>query len=635
MTITSQTTKVVAFGDGVTTVFAYDFLIPNAASVEVIYTDLSGVDTTLLPSQYSITGLGEDVGGTVTYPLSGSPIAVGTTLTINRDAAIVQLTSLNNQGGFYPEAVEGALDYLTILLQQLGATGSRALVAPANEPDEPLVIPTIAQRALQLLGFDADGLPIAASAASAPVSSAMQPVVAASTLALGRTAFGLGAIATEGIGTGLADDGASKVRVLFPLSSVSTAQAPATTDHMRNYYTTASVTFTLARANTYFNGFGFFIDNRGGTATIAINVNDQITGTTASGQSLTVPTGYRVFIYTDAAGSGTWYLRAYPTFVAANALDSLAQQALPGGRLTLTTATPVLSSDVTAATTVYYTPYLSGRISIYNGSAWVGYTFTELSQALSDNSKSPAAAAANSVYDFFVWDDNATLRCTRGPLWSSATARGTGAGTTELVYQNGMLVNNVAITNGPAAKRGTYVGTIATNGSTQLAMTFKPAAAAGGSANRLDMWNMYNRVEVGSVERDSANSWTYGTASWRAQNNNANNSVTFVRGLDDDAISSENYQFGITGAGTEILFSVGLGLDSTTALVDGCINQASVGDSSTGLAFAFVAKYNGYPGLGRHNVAAIEYVSSSGTVTFYGDNGGVVVQAGLMFKMRM
>ena len=32
----------------------------------------------------------------------------------------------------------------------------------------------------------------------------------------------------------------------------------------------------------------------------------------------------------------------------------------------------------------------------------------ELSQALSDTTKSPAAAAANSLYDVFVWNDSGT-----------------------------------------------------------------------------------------------------------------------------------------------------------------------------------------------------------------------------------
>lgn len=53
-----------------------------------------------------------------------------------------------------------------------------------------------------------------------------------------------------------------------------------------------------------------------------------------------------------------------------------------GFRLTLTTATPVTTSDVTAATTIYLTPYLSNEIAIYGGASWAIYTSAEVSIAL-------------------------------------------------------------------------------------------------------------------------------------------------------------------------------------------------------------------------------------------------------------
>ncbi len=49
------------------------------------------------PSQYAASGFGLDAGGSVTYPVSGTPIASGTTLTIYRDVASTQPTSISNQ----------------------------------------------------------------------------------------------------------------------------------------------------------------------------------------------------------------------------------------------------------------------------------------------------------------------------------------------------------------------------------------------------------------------------------------------------------------------------------------------------------------------------------------------------------
>lgn len=73
------------------------------------------------------------------------------------------------------------------------------------------------------------------------------------------------------------------------------------------------------------------------------------------------------------------------------------------GRLTLATGTPVMANTVTAATSVFFTPYL-GNAMVYSNGANIGVTtFTELSQALSDTTLSPAAAIANSLYDMFFW----------------------------------------------------------------------------------------------------------------------------------------------------------------------------------------------------------------------------------------
>lgn len=631
MTITSQTTKVVALGDGIATVFNYSFLIPDAASVQVIYEDVTGALTTLLPAQYTITGLGLDAGGTVTYPLSGSPIAVGTSLTIARNAAIVQLTSLDNQGGFYPQSVEDALDYLTILLQQIDELFTRALVVPITEPSAPLTIPTIALRKNQFLGFDGSGLPIAGlPVSSALISAAMQPVTAAATLALARTALGLGTMATETIGAGLQDNGAGAVRVNYTPVSVSGAQAVDSTYHLKRYQATGSITFTLPKASTLWNGFGFWVDSYVGTITFAINAADQFKGSTAAGVSFTLPPGYKAFVFTDGAASGIWYVAAFQTVLSGNTVSANVGQGLPGGRLTLTTATPVLSADTTAQGTVFYTPYLSGRLPLYDGVSWVTRDFVEMSQTLADTTKSPAAGAANSVYDLFVWDDVGTLRCTRGPLWTSATARGAGAGTTELVYQNGILLNANAITNGPGAKRGLYVGTVATDGSVQCNMMFAPAAAAGGTNNRLDVWNMYNRVNVNSISRDSTDTWTYVTATMRSANNNANNRITAVFGLNEDGVRAQYHAFLINNNGG--VGTIGVGLDSTSAMSG---VPATMARTATADPVAFDAVYSGLAGQGRHFFQALEQ-GAAAIGAWCGDNAApTIVQMGLFLQGRM
>ncbi|MGE0022749.1 MAG: DUF2793 domain-containing protein [Hyphomicrobium sp.] len=167
----------------------------------------------------------------------------------------------------------------------------------------------------------------------------------------------------------------------------------------------------------------------------------------------------------------------------------------PGGRLTTQSGVPVMVTTQSAKTTIYYTPYQHRFVPLYDGARFVATDIGgELSQATTDTTKSPAAVANNDNYDLFVWDDGGTYRCTRGPKWSdgsgSATVRGTGSGSTELERVQGVLVNKHAISNGPAAQRGTYVGTVRSNGSAQIDWIIS------GTGAMLGVWNAYNRAPV-------------------------------------------------------------------------------------------------------------------------------------------
>lgn len=130
MTISTTASAVVLGGNGSTSVFTYSFICDAASTLQVIYTDTAGVQTTLTSSQYNVAlnapaaGSLHSVGGTVTYPTSGPAIANGTTLTISRTVPLVQSTSVSNQGDFYPTVVESALDNLCLEIQQVsGRTG--------------------------------------------------------------------------------------------------------------------------------------------------------------------------------------------------------------------------------------------------------------------------------------------------------------------------------------------------------------------------------------------------------------------------------------------------------------------------------------------------------------------------------
>jgi len=301
-----------------------------------------------------------------------------------------------------------------------------------------------------------------------------------------------------------------------------------------------------------------------------------------------------------------------------------------GGRLTLASGTPVMTTDQTAKTTVYFTPYNGDVIPIYDGTDMVPTQFTELSQATTDATKSPAAVAASKNYDVFVWNDSGTIRATRGPTWDSGAVagsdvvRGTGAGSTELQMVKGIWTNKNAITNGPAANRGTYVGTIRSNGSSQIDWKLGSSAASGGEAF-LGVWNMYNRVSVMPAVQDTTDSWTYQSTTIRPMNNSATNRISFVRGLDEDSVWAQN-SIGTSSSGSGDLGIAGIGLDSTTA---NAANSATTQPSAAGAANTFASLYPSYaglPGIGIHYLQCLERcVGVVAAVTFFGDEGAPTV----------
>src|SRR5579862_7647160 len=104
MTVSSTSSRINYAGNGHSTEFAFAFKVNQPADLAVVYTDATGFDYTLSPSQYTATGFGLDAGGKVTYPIpGGDPIATGTRLTIYRDVAVTQPTSLSNQGAMWPQ----------------------------------------------------------------------------------------------------------------------------------------------------------------------------------------------------------------------------------------------------------------------------------------------------------------------------------------------------------------------------------------------------------------------------------------------------------------------------------------------------------------------------------------------------
>lgn len=264
------------------------------------------------------------------------------------------------------------------------------------------------------------------------------------------------------------------------------------------------------------------------------------------------------------------------------------------GRITLTSATPVTTGDVTGAGTIYFTPYKGNRIALYNGSVWKVYSFSELSLALT--------VTSGKNYDVFVYNNAGALTLELSSAWTNDTTRADA-----LALQDGVYVKSGATTR-------RYLGTIRASGTN---------TTEDSRAKRF-VWNNYNRVRKFGKVTSSVTSWTYGTDAWRAANATSY-IVEFVRGLDEDSVDAFVMVEQNGSAG-----SIGIGLDTATA------NSAIMYGESQDPTYPSLnmAYYAGFPGLGYHYLQWIER-TRTGTTAYYGDAGVPAnIQSGLLVNLQ-
>src|SRR5215813_7578681 len=319
MTVSTTLNKITYQGNGSATVFPFSFAVPAGPNpgIQVFFTDAVGNVSLINPGQYTliinaVSGNNPTpAGGSVTYNPSGTPIAAGTSLTIIRTLSLSQLTSLANQGTLWQPVTEAALDFEMMASQQILEIQNRALTVAVSDP-APSSLPAVAARANLFMAFDSSGNPIATQpgGANTPISAAMVPVVTAATLAAGRTAFGLGTMATENIGAGLQDNGAGAVRTFDQIVADSSNQAVTSAFHSQIRAATGALTYTLPLTSTLFNGFFMWVYALTAAVTMAVNAADKFSGG-STGASLIIPAGTQAFIGTDAGGN--WFLSAAPT----------------------------------------------------------------------------------------------------------------------------------------------------------------------------------------------------------------------------------------------------------------------------------------------------------------------------------
>lgn len=156
MTVSSTTTRVEYTGNGATTTFDFAFrVITKDHLVVTVLNTTTGVATELTGSDFNVTTLPAN-SGTITYPLSGSPLSSSQKIVIKRIVPYTQGLDISNQEGFDAEVVEQSLDLLVMTDQQLLEEVNRAI--RLAEVDAGIAeLATSVNRAGKFLGFDSNG----------------------------------------------------------------------------------------------------------------------------------------------------------------------------------------------------------------------------------------------------------------------------------------------------------------------------------------------------------------------------------------------------------------------------------------------------------------------------------------------
>lgn len=269
------------------------------------------------------------------------------------------------------------------------------------------------------------------------------------------------------------------------------------------------------------------------------------------------------------------------------------------GRLTTESGVAISTSDRSSQGTIYFTLYSGNRVSIYDGTRWKEYAFTERSLALT--------VTSGNNYDVFIYDNAGTLTLELSAAWTNDTTRADA-----LTTQDGVYVKSGATTR-------RWLGTVRASG----------ANVTEDSASKRFVWNWLNRIPRKLIKLVTSGSpWTYATASWRAMQNDTAHRVELVQGLPGlvelQSFALIEYEQGHYG-------HVGIKEDNTNGNDADATVRAGIVSTSMELQTCVFSLLSGAATLGYHFYQATEFVDilTSGSISFYAADGSNRFSAGL------
>lgn len=263
-------------------------------------------------------------------------------------------------------------------------------------------------------------------------------------------------------------------------------------------------------------------------------------------------------------------------------------------RITPVSNTPFTTGQYSAITSLYVTPTGGNLISLFNGSVWFVYFFSELSLSV--------PATTNTIYDLFIYNNAGTL--TLATLaWTNDTTRATS-----LVYQNGVLVLSTHTNY-------RYLGSFRTNGTTGHTQLDNTAQY---------VWNYYNKhnycMQLRAYDNSTTSSWNITSAVGRVLNANiATTTFNILNGWPDDYLQLESNAYALTVSSFVGSYNMGWGIDSATT-ISGFGSTVNYSNPSN-LSINFVTPNL----LGKHTYSLNEvstYTSGTATIISADGHGG-------------
>lgn len=258
-------------------------------------------------------------------------------------------------------------------------------------------------------------------------------------------------------------------------------------------------------------------------------------------------------------------------------------------RLTLTSGTAVTTSDVTAAGTIYLTPYEGNQVAIYDGTNWEPHTLTEISLSLT--------LTSGKNYDVFVYNNSGTLTLELSDAWTNDTTRDDA-----LALQNGAYVKSGATTR-------RHVGVIRASGTN----TTEDSLVKRFVVNRANAVDRPLFSCPAYADGNSPTSWTTTSTTYEEANAGTGSKLEFLTLGEEPSDCTVSAVPSVSASQAR----TGIGVDSTTTAT--VTTSTSLPTGATNIVGSAFVTYAAILAAGYHYFDFLVAVAAASTATYFAD----------------